>query len=203
MRKRLLSGIVCFILLLSMALPALAAETEKTEKVTISTVKKFLSFAESCRLDSYSRNREVTLTADLDLTGVAFDGIPSFSGTFDGKGHTILGLSITAEGSTQGLFRYLTDTAQVRNLNVQGRVAPQGSRAQVGGIAGSNAGTISGCTFVGEVSGGDNVGGLVGINTVGGILENCRTEGTIHGSHFVGGLAGKNNGVIRSCTNRA
>ena len=203
MRKRLVGAVVCLSLLLSMALPALAVETAEVETVTISTVKKFLSFAESCRLDSYSRNMEVTLTADLDLTGVVFDGIPSFSGTFDGKGHTIFGLAITAEGSTQGLFRYLTDTAQVRNLNVQGRVAPQGSRAQVGGIAGSNAGTISGCTFVGEISGGDNVGGLVGINTVGGILENCRTEGTIHGSHFVGGLVGKNNGVIRSCTNRA
>ena len=203
MRKRLVGAVVCLSLLLSMALPALAVETAEVETVTISTVKKFLSFAESCRLDSYSRNMEVTLTADLDLTGVAFDGIPSFSGTFDGKGHTIFGLAITAEGSTQGLFRYLTDTAQVRNLNVQGRVAPQGSRAQVGGIAGSNAGTISGCTFEGEVSGGDNVGGLVGVNAVSGILENCRTQGIIHGNHFVGGMAGKNSGVIRSCTNRA
>ena len=85
MRKRLVGAVVCLSLLLSMALPALAVETAEVETVTISTVRKFLSFAESCRLDSYSRNMEVTLTADLDLTGVAFDGIPSCSGTFDGK----------------------------------------------------------------------------------------------------------------------
>ena len=84
MRKRLVGAVVCLSLLLSMALPALAVETAEVETVTISTVKKFLSFAESCRLDSYSRNMEVTLTADLDLTAVAFDGNPSYSGTLDG-----------------------------------------------------------------------------------------------------------------------
>lgn len=205
MRKRILGILLCLCLLLGAAGPAFAAETQEEVPrcVTISTVKKFLSFAESCRLDSYSRDLEVKLTADLDLSGVEFSGIPSFSGTFDGNGHTISGLDITSEGSTLGLFRYLTETAVVQNLTVQGRVAPEGSRSQVGGIAGSNAGTISGCTFEGEVSGGDNVGGLVGVNTVSGILENCRTQGIIHGNHFVGGMAGKNSGVIRSCTNRA
>ena len=205
MRKRILGILLCLCLLLGAAGPAFAAETQEEEprRVTISTVKKFLSFAESCRLDRYSRDLEVKLTADLDLSGVEFAGIPSFSGTFDGNGHTISGLNITSDGSTLGLFRYLTETAVVQNLTVQGRVAPEGSRSQVGGIAGSNAGTISGCTFEGEVSGGDNVGGLVGVNTVSGILENCRTQGIIHGNHFVGGMAGKNSGVIRSCTNRA
>ncbi|MGN0977163.1 MAG: GLUG motif-containing protein [Faecousia sp.] len=205
MRKRITALLLCLCLLLTAAIPVYAEEEEAAEvrKISISTVERLLSFAENCRLDSYSRDLVVTLEKDLDLTGVEFDGIPIFCGTFEGNGHTISGWELTAEGSQLGLFRYLTDTAEVRNLNLKANLQPGGSRGEIGGMAGSNAGRIGNCQFSGTVTGGDRVGGLVGINTLSGVIENCQVNGSVSGNHFVGGVAGTNNGVIRGCTNNA
>lgn len=204
MLKRVLCAALCFGLLLGAAAPALAEETDDTgTTLYITSTSRFLTFAERCRIDSYSQNLTVYLEADLDLTGTDFAGVPIFCGTFQGKGHTISGLSLTSDGSKQGLFRCLTDTAAVYDLNVQGNVTPGGSQNTVGGLAGSNAGLIQNCTFTGSASGGDGVGGLVGENTMSGILDGCVTSGSLYGTHFVGGLAGKNSGVIRGCTNHA
>lgn len=205
MCKRLIGILLCACFLMSMAIPAFAEETEEAqmEQLRISTVEQFLAFAEKCRLDSYSRNLAVSLEADLALTDVAFAGVPTFSGTFEGNGHTISGLEITADGSDLGLFRYLTETAVVQNLKIHGSIAPGGSRSQIGAFAGNNAGKILNCSFDGVVSGNDSVGGLVGVNAVSGIIENCRIRGSVCGNHFVGGAAGKNSGVIRQCRNNA
>lgn len=132
-----------------------------------------------------------------------WEGIPVFCGDFDGGGHTITGLSVTGDGLQKGLFRALTETARVHDLNLQGTVAPQGSRSQVGGIAGVSAGQITDCTFEGTVSGVDAVGGIVGCSQVTGLVENCRVSGSVSGIHFVGGVTGENAGVVRSCTNEA
>ena len=213
-----LSLLLCLSLLLTVALPVWAVETEQAEeeireetvkespaparKLYISSAKDFLKFAENCRLDQYSRNLEVTLKADIDLRGTGFEGVPIFCGTFNGNYHTVT-VEITAEGSNMGLFRYLTETALVRALHVEGTVAPQGSRCNAGGIAGINAGTVRTSSFSGQVSGADSIGGIVGINALSGIVENCSARGNIHGSHFVGGIAGKNEGVVRVCENEA
>ena len=215
---RFLSLLLCLCLLMTVAMPVWAVETGETEeeiqeetvrvdlaparKLYICSVKDFLRFAENCRLDSYSRNLEVTLKADIDLRGTGFGGVPIFCGTFNGNEHTIK-MELTAEGSNLGLFRYLTETALVRTLRVEATVDPQGSRCSIGGIAGSNAGTIRNCSFSGNLSGADNIGGIVGINALSGIVENCAVQGNIHGSHFVGGVVGTNAGVIRVCENEA
>ena len=204
MRKRLFSMALCVLFALTLALPARAQEEEEFEReITISTRKDFLRFAEKCRLDSYSQGLKVSLKADLDLEGAEFEGIPIFCGSFEGNGHTIRGFCVTSDGSGKGLFRYLTASAQVRELNVQAQIHPGGTRAEVGGIAGSNSGSIVRCTFSGEISGGSYVGGIAGKNTVTGLLENCRMDGQLQGEHFVGGIAGENQGVIRGCVNRA
>lgn len=208
MAKRIASILLCICLLFSAALPVSAKTKKETEersalKYTISNVNAFLDLAEKCRLDSFSENLVVSLQTDLDLTNVDFEGIPVFCGTFEGNGHTIQGLTIQEEGSVQGLFRYLADTALVQNLKVTGTVHPTGSRSEIGGIAGNNAGRILNCSFTGEVSGNEYIGGIAGINTVSGIVENCTMEGSVYGNHFVGGVAGKNSGVIRNSENKA
>lgn len=206
MRKRIWAALLCAALLLSAVLPVCAQEDGEREyksELYITSVSGFLKFAEKCRLDTYSENLKVVLRRDLDLEGAEFEGIPIFSGTFDGNGHTIRGFQITQDGSAKGLFRYLTQSAQVLDLTVEAQIHPGGSREQVGGIAGSNGGTITGCTFRGELSGGSYVGGIAGTNTVTGTVEDCLSEGTIQGSHFVGGIVGENVGVIRQCRNLA
>lgn len=198
--------ILCVCLLFSPSLPAYADTPSETEalddnSITISTVEEFLTFSENCRLDSFSKNLSVTLTADIDLTDVNFDGVPIFYGTFDGGRHRIRGLNLTSDGSNKGLFRYLEETAYVKNLIVEGTLTPDGSRSNIGGIAGNNAGKIENCVFTGYVTGAENIGGIVGTNTLSGIIDNCQVYGTIHGDHFVGGIAGENAGVIRNCSN--
>ena len=210
--KRISALLLCLLLVLSLPITALAAETSKTEEtqaaeegttLRIFRRQQFLELAENCRLDSYSQNLSVVLMADIDLTGVDFAGIPIFCGSFDGSGHTVSGLSITQDGSNVGLFRYVGDSALIQNLTVSGEVTPDGSRSAVGGIAGHNAGKILNCSFDGTVSGANDVGGIVGINAVTGILDGCHASGTVAGSHRIGGVAGSNLGVIRSCNNRS
>lgn len=213
MNKNIFRLLMAVILLLSLCVPVCATEAEETieetvEEVVVRTLKiesaeEFLEFAENCRLDSYSQNLEVLLETDIDLSNTDFQGIPIFCGTFRGKNHTISGLSLVSDGSYQGLFRYLSADAIVRDLKVTGNINPTGTRGYVGSIAGSNAGTIEHCQFRGTVSGGDYVGGIAGINTVSGVIAWCDVEGEIFGDHFVGGVAGENQGVLRRCINWA
>ena len=180
-----------------------AVQAVTITRITLSNEAEFLTFAENCRLDSYSQNLEVTLKANLDLTGLPFEGIPIFCGTFLGGGHKITGFAIDRAGSDLGFFRYVTDTAQVKNLHLSGAVSAQGSGMNVGGFAGVNAGRIEGCSFSGTVAGGDGIGGLVGINQVTGIVDDSCTLGQITGNHYIGGICGENLGVIRNCVNNS
>lgn len=179
------------------------AENYNGEGLHITSVTDFLLFAKNCKLDSYSEDLNVYLDVDLDLSDTEFSGVPIFSGTFYGNDHVIDGLNIDKEGSVQGLFRYLTETACVKNLTVKGKVAPKGSGKNAGAIAGNNAGKIVNCNFQGEVSGTDCIGGIAGTNAVTGIIENCNVDGNIYGDHFIGGIVGENTGTVRSCLNIA
>lgn len=194
-----LTLVLCLCLILCQIPNAFAAD----DTVYISSLEAFLDFAESCRLDSYSMGKKFCLTTDIDLSSTDFDGIAVFCGTFDGSWHTISGLRIDSAGSVKGLFRYLQETAVVKNLAVKGDVVPTGSKSDVGGIAGSNAGTIVNCSFSGQVIGSDNVGGIVGNNLIGAVINGCTSMGTVSGKHFSGGIVGSNAGLVQNCTNRS
>ena len=146
MNKKLLSLLLIPALLLSLLIPVLAKEEEEKapagRKIAIKTEEEFLDFAENCRIDSYSQDLTVTLKQDLDLSHADFTGIPIFCGTFEGGHHKIENLDLTGDGSHQGLFRYIAQGAKVNDLAVTGNAEPGGSQSNVGGIAGSNAGTL-------------------------------------------------------------
>ena len=205
--RRLAAGFTAIALLASFALPVFADDAEPLpeEKPTvhITTVDELLQLAKDCSLDTYSTHRTVLLDADLDLVGQGFAGIPIFNGTFDGQGHTISNLNLVQDGSVVGFFRYLESDAVVQNLTLQGRAMPEGSRRTIGSVAGSNAGTVKNCSFVGVSSGVSMVGGIVGQNLSGGVVDGCTVTGSVYGAHFVGGIAGDNHGVIANCVNKA
>lgn len=205
--RRLAAGFTAMTLLVSLALPAFAEDAESLpeEKPTvhITTVDELLQLAKDCSLDTYSTHRTVLLDADLDLVGQGFAGIPIFNGTFDGQGHTISNLNLVQDGSVVGFFRYLESDAVVQNLTLQGRAMPVGSRRTIGSVAGSNAGTVKNCSFVGVSSGVSMVGGIVGQNLSGGVVDGCTVTGSVYGAHYVGGIAGDNHGVIANCVNKA
>lgn len=168
--RRLWAALLALCLVLALTLPVFAegesgtADTAEKETFHIGTVDDLLQLADSCRLDSWSKNRTVYLDADLELTGSGFAGIPSFSGVFEGQGHTISGLSLVDDGSVIGFFRYVQQGANIRDIVIRGRSLPTGSRSTVGGIAGSNAGTLHNCRFEGVSSGASVVGGIAGTN---------------------------------------
>lgn len=197
--RKIFSLLLCAMLLLSLTLPCAAAGD--APDMTIGSLDEFLQFAEDCRLDSFSQDKVVWLNVDLDLTGVEVTAIPWFGGTFVGNGHTISGLKINENGSVLGLFRYISESGTVRNLTVKAEIVPGGSREQIGGIAGNNAGVIENCRFEGSVSGSSFVGGIAGTNTATGRISGCTVKATLSGSHFVGGMAGINHGIVEDCEN--
>lgn len=203
MYKRFAWLMMSVALLVGMAMPVHADPAENPEPVrlSISSQEEFLAFAQNCRLDTYSQNLHVSLEKDLDFSDTPFVSVPIFSGTFAGNGHRVSGIRISSDGSMEGLFRRLTETAVVSDLTVNGEIHPGGSGQEIGGIAGRNEGQILGCSFSGDLSGGDYVGGIAGSNGVTGLIESCSAEGQIHGRHFVGGITGGNSGVVRDCTN--
>ena len=143
------------------------------------------------------------LTDDIDLNGVAFTPIGSsvttgngpqatttlypFSGQFDGAGHYISGINIDNNSSNnQGLFGVIGSGAIVKNL------------------------VLTNSYFDGK----DNVGGIAGTNH--GTIENCHVTKTvtIHASHTEGrenelkckahgGIAGSNGGTVTGCSSSA
>ena len=117
----------------------------------------------------------------------------TFTGTFNGNGYVISNLHV--ENETAGLFGVVGPGGYVDNLIIADAKI---SGEYAGAITGLNAGgVIVGCTvmatveFVGLHDYYEAVGGLVGNNA--GLIENCRSSGTVHGS---GGLVASNVGYI-------
>lgn len=180
-------------------------QDEKTEweEIYIDSVEALEAFSKNCWLDTWSLDKKVYLTADINVAGSDFNSIPTFGGYFDGQGHTIRGLSVQEGISYTGLFCYTQSSAVITNLEVVGAVKPAGKQLAVGGIVGDNSGIIMNCTFSGNVEGNDYVGGITGYNEVTGIVIDCMNTGTVTGAHYTGGIAGENAGNIIGCENRA
>lgn len=199
--SRLLALALSLVLSLSLSLPALAAGEDGI--IYIHTAKDLCALSDSCAYDAWSRGKTVLLTADISLRGVDFEPIASFSGTFNGGGHTISGLTLTDSLSPAGLFLTLERGAFVHALKVEGQVAPGGTKEFVGGIAGRSYGTIEECSFFGVVKGDSAVGGIAGRNEAGGLVANCTVSGSVSANRYTGGIAGYNLGTLRACINSA
>ena len=193
------AALVC-LLAAQLCVPALA-DAENT--IYINDTDALAALAERCSYDAWSKDKTVILQRDIDLGGVEFRPIPSFGGVFDGGGHTISGLSVASGVSPAGLFGTVTASGAVRDLNVEGSVAPSGSGDAAGGVVGVNRGVIENCAFTGTVQGERYTGGVAGVNESGGTLRQCSTEGGVFGKNMTGGVVGANHGDVVGCVNRA
>lgn len=201
--KRTAGVVLAAVMTLSLAFSQGVPVCAESETITVANTEDLITLAKNCRLDTWSQGKTVVLTADLDLTDSEFKSIPTFGGTFDGGGHTISGLSFRGDGSNEGFFRYVQESATVKNLHIKGSLAPTGSKKNIGGIAGSNSGQILSCTFDGTIKAETNVGGIVGINEQTGSIYNSSASGNISGTHSTGGVAGRNLGQLINCSNEA
>ena len=146
----------------------------------------------------------ITLDKNIDLTGkdwtpigTSFDN--SYTGTFDGGGHTITGLTITTNDQFVGLFGYLNRAGTVKNVVMEGiQITSNHMFGCTGGVVGYSWGTIENCSVSGSVSGTDCVGGVVGSQKAGSIIG-CSSSATVKGTHYVGGVAGEKWGTMIAC----
>ena len=141
----------------------------------------------------------ITLDKNIDLTGkdwtpigTSFDN--SYTGTFDGGGHTITGLTITTKDQFVGLFGWLNRAGTVKNVVMEGVqiTSNQIYGGSIGGVVGYSWGTIENCSVSGSVSGTVYVGGVVGAQ-IGGSITGCSSSATVKGTVDVGGVAGQTN----------
>ena len=146
----------------------------------------------------------ITLDKNIDLTGkdwtpigTSFDN--SYTGTFDGGGHTITGLTITTKDQFVGLFGYLNRAGTVKNVVMEGiQITSNHMFGNTGGVAGFSWGTIENCSVSGSVSGTNCVGGVVGSQKAGSIIG-CSSSAIVKGTRYVGGVAGEKWGTMTAC----
>ena len=142
----------------------------------------------------------ITLGKNIDLTGKGWTPIGTnyekrYKGTFDGRGHTIKGLTVTTNDQFVGLFGYLDKAGTVKNVVMEGiqitsnHVLMSGN---TGGVVGYSWGTIENCSVSGSVSGTVYVGGVVGAQ-IDGSITGCSSSATVKGMVDVGGVAGQTN----------
>ena len=171
-------------------------------EIHISTAADLTALAANCSLDTWSDNVRAVLDNDISLAGSDFSPIPIFNGSFDGAGHTIYDLNLTAAQSPCGLFLETGEKADIRDLTVNGTVSP-GDDDMVGGVVGRNRGTLTGCAFQGRVTGKSQVGGIVGKNESSGLVTGCVSAGSVQGISRIGGVAGLNEGTLLACENKS
>ena len=145
----------------------------------------------------------ITLDKNIDLTGKSWTPIGtdydnSYTGTFDGGGHTITGLTVTTNDEYAGLFGYLGNfnngAATVKNVVMDGiQITCNHRLGYAGGVAGFSWGTIENCSVSGSISGTVSVGGVVGVQRDHPITG-CSSSATVKGMVDVGGVVGQTNG---------
>ncbi|MBY6265893.1 filamentous hemagglutinin N-terminal domain-containing protein [Azospirillum sp. 412522] len=119
-----------------------------------------------------------------------------FTGSFDGRGHLIRGLTINRPASDDvGLFGKIGTGGTVSNVGLDATGAVTGGN-RVGAIAGTNGGTIlQSFSRAGVTGQGAGTGGLAGSNS--GTIRQSYAAGTVAGQgDGVGGLAGVNDGTL-------
>ena len=119
-----------------------------------------------------------------------------YTGVFDGNGATI-NLNVDKSGKNAGLFSIIGDGGKVKNVTTDGKVI---GGSYVGGICGTNKGTIDDCNNKAEVKASSNVaGGIVGYCESSGKIQfsgAMTNSGKINSNGSIGGIVGECNGTI-------
>ena len=163
----------------------------------IATVRDLCNLAVYVNAGNDCAGMTFELVDDIDLSTVKnFTPIKYFCGTFDGGGHTIGNLRINSSDNGAGLFGFVNESGAIKNVKLS--KINVGGGDNVGGLAGSNSGTISNCAANGTVGGKNNIGGFVGLNF--NAIQYCLTSGTVSGKNNIGGFVGLNFSTIQNCT---
>lgn len=173
------------------------------------------------------------LSCDIDLGGQSWRPIgdseeTAYNGSFDGRGHSIRGLSIRGDGQFLGLFGCLDDSGIISNLRVENASIVFEGRggACIGVIAGASRGIIDACavTKCGARAAGSanrpdpiHAGAVAGFNDDGVIINCVSVQNSVNVADkkntrrevAAGGICGMNAGLIHgvglimNCESRA
>ena len=149
-------------------------------------------------LTEVSVDGNYVLVSDINASGLeGFEPIGDeeepFTGTFEGDGNVISGLTVNRSDEEQvGLFGYVGSDGTVTNVGLKDVEVTGGD--STGGLVGRNEGEVSRSHVMGSVEGNDNVGGLVGRN-VGSVSESYASAEVV-GRDRVGGIVGRNVGSV-------
>lgn len=172
---------------------AFAADATATDVIEIDSAEELAKIGVDTT--NYPASGSYKLANDITLSG-AWSPLPAFSGTFDGNGHTISGLTITSLNNTAkdtllGMFASVSSTGAVKNLTldqviIDASVIASGSntsRLDVGVIAGSTSdtATVSNCKVSGKIT----------------VTQTA--ESSANGRTRVGGILGYANNAIEYC----
>lgn len=226
-RRKHLSVVIAVLMMISMLLPqsvVFAGETAEGQDTgsswyddsktnfSLKTETDMQEFARLVNEGKSFKDKTVELANDITLTGEwtpVGTAANAFEGTFNGRGRTISGLSVTdATGGYKGLFGYNKGT--VRNFILNGSIGSAGAYItagsdNIGGAVGYNDGTVERVTgnvsvFVktGSIYA---VGGVVGQNGQTGLVSECVNKADVEGTKHTGGVVGRNYGKIDGCAN--
>ncbi len=178
----------------------------------ISTAQEFAMIGENP--GDWSKYFE--LVVDIDLSDCNETNLPMigkwvlagsaanrpFNGTFEGNGKTIWGFHYKdMQSDYVGLFQYVT--GRITNLELAGATVT-GNGLGTGALVGYlGKGSLTGCSATGiKVSGNLGVGALVGVAD--GNVHTSRSNGSVSGVQFVGGLVGQvGDGTVARSYSRA
>ncbi len=148
-------------------------------------------------------------TTDITATGELAGGIAGVnSGGIDSGRNTGI---VNGTNSVGGMVGANEKGGILENLSNAVTAAIFGG-TNVGGIAGTNSGTITSDNNLvneGTVHGNQFVGGIAGVNEQGGVIQNVTSETLVlktadgTNAQYFGGIAGQNKGIITDATNES
>ena len=189
--KRILMFLLSLAMVFTM-MPLTSLASYADEATAITSAEEFAAMDAA---GNYVLANDITVTTPYEST---------FSGTFDGNGHTVT-LAIETTAVNTGMFKALSG-AHVSNVYTEGSVSS--TKNYVGTIAGEATGgaVIENCVNSASVTGSTgNAGGIVARTYNGVTISNCLNSGAVTGSaNRVGGITGYNSAgevVIDGCVN--
>lgn len=178
---------------------------EPQEITSLQDLKDFRDAVNGGNKYKGSNNKMVTLTTDLDLSGIdnwtpIGTSVHPFDGVFNGGGHVIKNLNVSGSSNYNGLFGY-ANKATIYNMHLLNPTVsgPDYVGTVVGYVEGNSH--ITDILVTSNCSGDDgytakatdgSVGGIVG-RANNATIERCLFDGWVKGTGWTGGIIGNVN----------
>ena len=191
---------------------------DKNGNILITNVGDLLYLAQQVNAGNTYKGKTILLANDIDLKNANWEPIGSksngFCGTFDGQGNTISNFNVEKE-EYAGLFGYMLNGGNVKNLTVKGATIKATDRA--GAILGAGYTDVVKCHAVdceitvipalqdnGEFDGGAKAGGVVGqlFEGAGNSIVDCTAKNVkVTGYRDIGAVLGMahTNNTVTNC----